>query len=204
MTTEYMRPGNLEHGSQMLQSTSFLTDIASVDRVAEHNRLSYVRYDAPSGMERPSSACRLCGQWHSVRFRTYRRHVCQQCNRMGHKQSHCSQSTWRLSLRRQSNVMCTRASKIFHRQKYMTLHIGNQQVRLQINSASDNKTILLLAWINFGRPLYRLTNRAVKSAGEYQISFLGELPCTFHFRDKYGSDVYHTCPNNHQNLLGLY
>ncbi|KAA3677466.1 uncharacterized protein DEA37_0014526 [Paragonimus westermani] len=203
LTAEYLRLVNLKHDSQMLQSTSSPTDIASVDRVIRHNRPSYVCRDAPFRMQRPSSACWLCGQWHFVRFCPYRRHVCQQCNCMGHKESHCRQSTQGFRVRRQSNVVFTTTSDIVHRRKYMTLHIENHQVTLQIDTASDITIISRLTWINLGRPPYKPTHRVAKNASGHQIPFLGELMCTFCFRDKCDSGICYISPYNHLNLLGI-
>ncbi|KAF5396766.1 hypothetical protein PHET_10467, partial [Paragonimus heterotremus] len=128
LTAEYMRLVNFKRDSQMLQSTSSPTDIASVGQDKRHNRPSHVRCDAPFRMQRPSPANCLCGQWHFARFCSYRRHVCQQCNRTGHKESHCRQTARVFCVRRQPNVVFNTTGDNVRRQKHMTLNIGNHQV----------------------------------------------------------------------------
>ena len=38
----------------------------------------------------PKTACWYCGYFHFVRFCTYKRHRCNNCHNVGHKEGYCS------------------------------------------------------------------------------------------------------------------
>ena len=131
LTDEYLHMISLKRDSAMVESASHSRDVASVDRIA-----SNVYRERASRFQRPPSACWHCGQWHFARFCKFRNYVCQTCDRVGHKEVMCRQSSRATRVRHQSNIVYSTNSGSFPSlRKFITIHLDRHPVKLQIDTA---------------------------------------------------------------------
>lgn len=204
LTSEYLRLVNLKRDSQLVQSSHKSNDIASVDRILRQDTKRFSKHDEPSRGLHPPSACWYCGQWHFGRFCPFRNHVCQNCQRVGHKESHCRQKLNSGRSRHQSNIVFSAdGGSLNRRRKYITLYIDSHPVTLQIDTASDITIISRNTWISLGQPPYQSTKRIAKNASGDPIPFLGELTCDFSFHGYSEKGICYISTSDHLNLLGI-
>lgn len=139
---------------------------ASVNQVKNHTSTGTSKADhEKSQIKQP---CWFCGDLHYARDCKYKSHECTKCKKTGHKESYrlnktnseSTTSSVKPNLKSQRrNQNSTKTNSIFFvsniystQRKYITVHINNFPVKLQIDTASDISLISLDTWKQIGRP----------------------------------------------------
>ncbi|VDP71967.1 unnamed protein product [Echinostoma caproni] len=108
----------------------------------------------------------------------------------------------RSSRNRTSSLLTTfKVDAAYHRQ-FVSVHINNHPVRLQIDTASDINIISRRIWQSLGRPTLHPTTEYATSACGGSLTLLGRVARTVTFNDKsIVGDCFVT--QTHLNLIGI-
>ena len=170
ITDEYQRLINLQRDTTLVQSRG--QDGSGVHVVQHQIKSSRSTTSGPSNasavpaanystpaQKKPPSPCWHCGAWHYVKFYPFQQHVCNHCQKVGHRNGF--RQTAQFKSRRNSHTQRCFPKKpiassrslvaVFHnhaasRRKYLTLSINGQPIRLQLDTASDITILLEKAW----------------------------------------------------------
>ncbi|CAH8596687.1 unnamed protein product [Schistosoma turkestanicum] len=221
---EYQRITNLQCDTTLVQSGS--QGGSEVHVVQQQNKssrsenfgrsnASSVSNQSKSTHKKPPSPCWHCGDWHYVKFCPFKQHVCNRCQKIGHKSGFCQSTKFTGRRNSQSQRRYPRkpfaASRslaaVFHtdastRRKFLTLSINGQLVRLQLDTASDITILSEETWRTLGQPRIKPSSQTAVSACGGHLRLRGKLHCCVSFR---GTTFDGTCyiTKSPLNLLGL-
>ncbi|CAH8467909.1 unnamed protein product [Dicrocoelium dendriticum] len=216
IAAECQRLINLKHDTKMIENADPRSE-PQIYRTAVRGK--NVSHRVPN--QKPPTACWNCGGWHFVRFCTYKKHLCQKCKRLGHKESHCRKtyvsrpvSTPHLYTNSKSQktsfqgaktkvVLATCRTEFAGKRKYLTVKINDVPISLQIDTASDITIISRSSWTRLGKPPLRRTNLTAQNASGEPLRLDGEFTCDIKFKDLSlrGTIYLASCVNI--NLLGI-
>ncbi|CAH8506937.1 unnamed protein product [Schistosoma turkestanicum] len=221
---EYQRITNLQCDTTLVQSGS--QGGYEVHVVQQQNKSSrsktFGRSNASSDSnhsksahKKPPSPCWHCGDWHYVKFCPFKHHVCNRCQKIGHKSGFCQSTQFIFRRNSQSQRRYPRkplaASRslaaVFHtdastRRKFLTLSINGQLVRMQLDTASDITILSEETWRTLGQPRIKPSSQIVVSACGGHLRLRGKLDCCVSFRDTTFNGTCYINKSPH-NLLGL-
>ncbi|BHF68672.1 hypothetical protein SprV_0301171100 [Sparganum proliferum] len=213
---------NLKHDSAMIQNPASSFSVHTVTSTKSH---PVARPKQVSKTRSPPSPCRHCGAWHFHRDCTFRRHRCQSCNQVGHRDGFCKSvlasrgkpapatpnSKHRFRPKRKpkpqsvgnslSLLAAFQLNASGHR-KFVDVLLNGHAVRLQFDTASDIIIISERLWQSLGSPTMQQTSQSATSACGGLLQLIGQLQCCVSFR---GTSITAVCyiTTSDLNLLGL-
>ncbi|XP_026441989.1 uncharacterized protein K02A2.6-like, partial [Papaver somniferum] len=119
----------------------------------------------------PRYPCQRCGERHWQNNCPYRYRKCDLCRRIGHKASHCRTKGPRRSYVKTAKTQAEDENV----RKYVTVKIGNKNVKLQLDSGSDLSIINHHTWCKIGKPTLMRTKKVARSVTGERIKFEGEV-----------------------------
>ncbi|XP_029142979.1 uncharacterized protein K02A2.6-like, partial [Protobothrops mucrosquamatus] len=165
LMAECKRLISLKHDAAMVEQKIYEAEIKPVHAMKKGRPVS-VSKSMDNRSRQPPTACWSCGQWHFVRFCPFKKHLCQKCNRRGHKEECCTLNRPSNVSRKKSvrtgfkktypesrSVVAAFQADLQGRRKYITLLINGKSTRLQFDTASDITLISKSTWNHIGRPL---------------------------------------------------
>ena len=151
-------------------------------RKVQSNKTSYspnsqakAKHDFPEKSQKkpdlPRYPCQRCGELQWRNDCPYRSRKCDLCRRNGHKASYC-----RPKGPRRNYVKTTRTqAEDENVREYVTVKIGDKDVRLQLDSGSDLSIINHHTWCKIGKPRMLRTKKVARSVTGERIRFEGEV-----------------------------
>lgn len=97
----------------------------------------------------PKRPCWLCGNMHWVKECTFSKHVCKNCNKVGHKEGFCNtgrpHQQHRNNFTNQTHKPSVKSNKVLSfsrtdfvsKRKYLLVEINDQTIKLQMDTASN-------------------------------------------------------------------
>ncbi|CAH8671840.1 unnamed protein product [Schistosoma bovis] len=196
----------VQHQKKSSRSTNSSPSNASAVSISNHSK---------PVQKKPPSPCWHCGAWHYVKFCPFKQHVCDRCQKVGHKSGFCKSNRFNNRRNAQTQrrfhkkpITSSRSlAAVFHthaatRRKFLTLSINGQPVRLQLDTASDITILSKKTWRTLGQPPIKPSSQTAVSACGGHLRLHGELCCCISFR---GTTFNGTCyiTDSPLNLLGL-
>ncbi|XP_055585260.1 uncharacterized protein K02A2.6-like [Uranotaenia lowii] len=192
---EFQRLANLKEDTSMIEhQSSFKSSVHAV-----RNTKSATSASQQNSPKLPKSPCWQCGQMHFVKVCPFNNHLCQNCNRTGHKEGYCScnhKSTTNITStvqhndgkkrfrRKKRSSAETRGEFIINqvehrasRRKFASVLVNGQPVSLQIDSASDISIISSKVWEQIGKPTMKPSSSQATNASGQPLTLLGEFNC---------------------------
>ncbi|XP_065356150.1 uncharacterized protein LOC135950539 [Calliphora vicina] len=195
---EIQRTLQRQHDTKMIGNNQQ----AAVQTQAIHTKqqkTKYVSNHHKDDSKTPSTPCWFCGAMHYSNTCQYKNHKCKQCGRVGHKEGYCNvksdgnnnkqkhsadnrhtqQTANKQNTNSNKNTAQTRAidnsiDNWFHR-KHVNVLINNQNVELQLDTASDISIISEEIWASINSPTLTSTKRTARDANHNKIEFIGEF-----------------------------
>nr|VZI19817.1 unnamed protein product [Spirometra erinaceieuropaei] len=213
---------DLKHDSAIIQNpaSSFLVHTVSPTKshpVTPPKQVSKARS--------PPFPCRYCGAWHFRRDCTFRQHLCQSCNQVGHRDGFCkskpasgskpasdtSSSRHRFRPKRKSkhqsvdhslSLLAAFQLNASSRRKFVDVSLNGHAVRLSLDPASDITILSERLWQSLGSPTMQPTSQSTKSACGGLVQLIGQLQCCVSF---HGTSITVICriTKSDLKLLGL-
>ncbi|CAH8551539.1 unnamed protein product [Dicrocoelium dendriticum] len=215
IAAECQRLINLKHDTKMIENAHFRNEPQIYHTAVRGKNVSH---RVPN--QKPPTSCWNCGGWHFVRFCSYRKHLCQKCKRLGHKESHChttynsrtvsgpklhtnSKSKKTFNGAKTKVVLATCHTEFAGKRKYLTVEINNVPISLQLDTASDITIISRSSWMRLGRPPLRHTNLTAQNASGEPLRLDGEFTCEVKFKDLKLCGTIYLISSVDINLLGI-
>lgn len=157
---------------------------------------------------KPNTPCWFCGSMHYARLCTYKKHKCQECNKMGHKEGYCFRPRNNNKQYKHNNskvetnsiFTCNKISNSLR--KYVTANINGVEVKLQLDTGSD---ITIVSEDTFKKlninNLQELTQTARSATDE--LPLLGQFDCVCTFQDRTINTKGYVTPIQNLNVFGL-
>ena len=119
----------------------------------------------------PPTPCTGCGHLHWYRDCPYRHKQCLNCDRVGHKTSHCRKKTTDSYIKNaRLDVQDGRQAR-----KYVQVKILNRNIKFQLDSGSDLTILNKHTWRKLGKPTMLRTSKVARSITGEKLNFLGEI-----------------------------
>ncbi|CAH8556634.1 unnamed protein product [Dicrocoelium dendriticum] len=215
IAAECQRLINLKHDTKMIENAHSRNEPQIYHTAVRGKNVSH---RVPN--QKPPTSCWNCGGWHFVRFCSYRKHLCQKCKRLGHKESHChttynsrtvsgpklhtnSKSKKTFNGAKTKVVLATCRTEFAGKRKYLTVEINNVPISLQLDTASDITIISRSSWMRLGRPPLRHTNLTAQNASGEPLRLDGEFTCEVKFKDLKLCGTIYLISSVDINLLGI-
>ena len=119
----------------------------------------------------PPTPCTGCGHLHWYKDCLYRNKKCLNCDRIGHKASHCrKKNSDRYIKTVRSDVQDGRNSR-----KYVRVNMLNRNVNFQLDTGSDLNILNKHTWSKLKRPTMLRTSKVARSITGEKLNLLGEI-----------------------------
>ncbi|XP_018406504.1 PREDICTED: uncharacterized protein K02A2.6-like [Cyphomyrmex costatus] len=141
----------------------------------------------------PKFPCWNCGCMHYAKYCDYLKHECSTCKKIGHKEGYCNsarkpkintksekKSEKKLDDQRtaKSNVVISVNQIQFqNKRKFITVKIDEQEVKLQIDTASDITLISQETWQLLGKPTTKVSSMSAYNASGDPLEIIQEMEC---------------------------
>lgn len=119
------------------------TDTALIENTNCDNQVHRFQLEKKKQVSnKPNSPCWFCSSMHYARECIYKKHKCQDCNKIGHKEGYCFRpahnnkyKSKNTNLEINSIFTCNKITNSFR--KYVTVEINGVRVKLQLDTGSD-------------------------------------------------------------------
>lgn len=154
LVAECHRISNLKSDTAMVETHSVK---AIQDRSANHQNKpkQHQATNNPQNTKQkiPKRPCWFCGEMHFSRYCTFKTHICQKCNKQGHKEGYCESKNNNNDTTASTYSKVTRVNQVRSEyRKYINVSINNVDCVLQIDTGSDITLISQQMWNKIGTP----------------------------------------------------
>ncbi|XP_037040283.1 uncharacterized protein K02A2.6-like [Bradysia coprophila] len=200
LTVECKRLMDLKLDAELIAKTPSGTSTPYVKQINDKSKKSPKTVDKASYSKSPAQdsskkvpyrPCWLCGAKHFVKECTYVKHLCRDCNKIGHKEGFCVISQQKnqspnkgTSSSKQCKPIFT-VSKVDHtaKRKYIVVLINGCPIRLQVDTASDVTIISRENYKKLGHPSAIHCTELAQTASGGPLSLEIEFECKILFND---------------------
>lgn len=163
--------------------------------------------------KRPKRPCWFCGDMHWVQECPYKKHICFDCKRTGHKEGFCDSDRSKQRKQKFNQVKGDSLSTkliegisiidFVSKRKFLTVEINHFPIRLQVDTGSDITVISLDTYNELGNPSAMECLELANSASGHKLSLKWEFDCKlgFHGTETSGTCYVSTIPN--LNVIGI-
>ncbi|XP_037036075.1 uncharacterized protein K02A2.6-like [Bradysia coprophila] len=219
LTVECKRLMDLKLDAELIAKTPSGTSTPYVKQINDKSKKSPKTVDKASYSKSPAQdsskkvpyrPCWLCGAKHFVKECTYVKHLCRDCNKIGHKEGFCVISQQKnqspnkgTSSSKQCKPIFT-VSKVDHtaKRKYIVVLINGCPIRLQVDTASDVTIISRENYKKLGHPSAIHCTELAQTASGAPLSLEIEFECKILFNDVDTTGICYVSDAPDLNVIG--
>ncbi|KAK4468996.1 hypothetical protein MN116_000138 [Schistosoma mekongi] len=192
VTTECQRLVNLKNDTTLIENKGNASLNSNIHAVKSNKSNNVSANDQrQTKLFKPSSKRWFCGSRHFAKFCRYKRHRCNVCYKVGHKETVCRQQNYlksgpRIKFPRNNknhirSIYSTFTCSLADKRRYVDLVVNDVQIRLQLDTASDITLISKKTWEFIGCPTLLPTEHTARNASGDILKLVGMINCAVKF-----------------------